>query len=49
MSVSAEGKAQLRRWLADAPAPVREWLNPRGSADALVFNLHEIVLIGRKG
>ena len=49
MSVKAEQQAQLRRWLDEAPDPVKEWLEPRHDGDRLFFTLHEAVIIARKG
>lgn len=49
MSVEPELKAQLRRWLDEAPDPVKDWLAPRHDDDRLFFTLHEAVLVARKG
>ncbi len=48
MGASAELKAQLRQWIANAPEAVQEWLKPRHEGDQLFFTLHEVVLIARK-
>ena len=45
MGASAELKAKLRQWLADAPDSVRAWLKPRYEGERLFFTLHEVVLI----
>ncbi len=48
MGASAELKAKLRRWLDDAPDPVREWLMPRHQGEQMFFTLHEAVIVARK-
>jgi ubiquinone/menaquinone biosynthesis C-methylase UbiE len=48
MSASAELKAQLRQWIANAPDAVQAWLKPRYEEERLFFTLHEVVIVGRK-
>ena len=48
MGASEELKAQLRRWLDDAPDAVRAWLMPRRDSERLFFTLHEAILVARK-
>lgn len=43
-----ETRANLRKWLDDAPQPVQEWLTPRRDGDRLFFMLHEALIIGKK-
>ncbi len=48
MSVSAETKAKLIKWLDDAPGAACEWLAPRRDGGKLLFALHEVILVGKK-
>lgn len=48
MGASSELKAELRRWIANVPESVLDWLKPRNDGAKLYFTLHELVLVARK-